>query len=203
MKDEVTVIMPTYNAAATLKVCLEKLQLQRIPNLKVFIMDNGSVDGTRGMLGELVATKFFANNPAIDKYALDLYYFQGEHDNSKTPYENGQETRKKLSKLVTTKYVFLLDPDVLLPPYAIVQAIDEFKKRENTAYITIRYEPDEAHHMLGATLWETKTFQEVPTYSQREMKGNCDCNFCKAQVEKKGLIPYYHPTLMAAHCKHF
>lgn len=198
---DVTIAIPTFNAAQTLRVCLDKLQLQRIPNLKVFIYDNGSVDGTVGMLSELAATRFYAMKPALDKYTLDITFFAGQHDPTKSGYENGLLTRQKIAKMVNTEFLFLLDPDVLLSPNAIPQLLDDFLKEPDCGFMGIKYEPDAGHVMLGATIWRTKVFREVGTWDGKE--GGCDCNFCANEMKRKNLKVLQHKELMAYHYKHF
>jgi hypothetical protein len=71
--------------------------------------------------------------------------------------------------------------------------------------VAIKYEPDvaEGHYMLGATVWETTTFNKINEYNQRAVNGNCDCNFCSKEVERLGLKGTFHKELFARHCKHF
>jgi cellulose synthase/poly-beta-1,6-N-acetylglucosamine synthase-like glycosyltransferase len=200
LNEQITVCIPTHNAAATLKVALEKLQLQRIPNLKVLIYDNGSRDGTAGMLGEVTATNFYQMKPALDKYGIDITFLVGTHNDKMSPYQNGLDTRHKLARLVTTEYIFFLDPDVLLTPNSIPQALEDFKKETDCGFMTIRYEPDAGHVMLGATIFKTEVFRKIKDW---DGQNGCDCNHCAREVEKMGLKAKQHPTLMAYHYKYF
>jgi hypothetical protein len=94
-----------------------------------------------------------------------------------------------------------LDPDVLLPPNAIPQLLNEFKSKEDYGFLGIPYEPDAGHVMLGATVWKTKDFQEVGPWDGRT--GGCDCNWCMLEVKKKKLKVGHHSSLMAYHYKYF
>jgi GT2 family glycosyltransferase len=196
----VTIAIPTYNAAQTMRVCLDRLQLQRVPNLKVFVYDNGSHDGTIGMVSELAGTKYYSAKPALDKYGIDISFFSGSHNDRMSAYQNGMDTRQKIGKLVSTEYIFFLDPDVILPPNAIPEMIEHFQNTPEAGFIGIQYEPDAGHVMLGATLWRTEVFNKLGTW---DGKDGCDCNFAKREVEKLGLKVSQHPKLLAYHYKHF
>ena len=198
---DITVAIPTHNAAQTMRVCLDKLQVQRIPDLKVLVYDNGSRDGTFGMMSELMANKYYAIKPALDKYSLDITFFQGKHDDKISPYQNGWLTKKLLGKLITTKYIFFLDPDVLIPPNAIPMMIEEFEKHPDAGFMGIQYEPDAKHVMFGSTIWKTEVFNKIGEWDG--VAGGCDCNFAKIEVEKMGLKSTHHPTLLAYHYKYF
>ncbi len=46
-KKEITIIIPTYNNAAIIEVCLKSIREQTYSNFKVFIVDDGSTDNTK------------------------------------------------------------------------------------------------------------------------------------------------------------
>lgn len=205
MIPEVTVAMPIFNASGTIKAVLDKLTYQKIPNLEVLMMDNGSTDGTIGLLSELCARNYYLHKKAQDRNNLLLKYFIGIHDHTKHPYENAQMTRKILARQVKTEFVFFLDTDVILPPFSIPRMLEAFKEEENIGELGMRYEPDSAHQhvMLGATLWRTKTFLDLPEFTKEHLSMGCDCNFAVKEVEKMGMKSLHYPHLQAYHCKHF
>jgi len=49
----VSVIIPTYNCAATLERCLESVQAQTYPNVEILVVDNFSDDGTDRIAAEM------------------------------------------------------------------------------------------------------------------------------------------------------
>src|SRR5574343_184888 len=125
---EVTVGIPTYNCAMYLPYVLSKLKMQKIPNLPVIVYDNGSTDGTVGFCSEWFMNNHFKQNTK-EENNLNFSFFAGLHDPSKEGWVNGQMTRKLIAKLVQTKYVFFLDPDVLIRPLVILRMLDQFKEK--------------------------------------------------------------------------
>lgn len=44
---DISVIVPCYNANRYLNICLESLKAQRVPNIEMIFIDDGSTDSTR------------------------------------------------------------------------------------------------------------------------------------------------------------
>jgi glycosyltransferase involved in cell wall biosynthesis len=59
----VSVVVPAWNAAATLARALRSAVAQDYPNLEVLVVDDGSTDGTRAVVGE------FAGRAAAGEFA--------------------------------------------------------------------------------------------------------------------------------------
>ncbi len=181
---EITVAIPSYNAVMYLPYIFSRLQHQKIPNLPVILMDQGSRDGTQGWASSVMGNNFYAKK-SQEKNALNFSFFQRQQDPKSHPYVNAMAARQGIAKLVKTKYVFFLDPDVLIKPLVLPRLIDEM---ENTGapYMGLKYEPDALdahpsglkHIMLGATLWKTEKFLKVPEFTHNELKKGCDCNHC-------------------------
>ena len=197
----ITVGIPLYNGASTIKGCLDRLTLMNIPNLNVIVYDNGSDDGSNGLLGELAGTKYYLRTKKPDTCTLNLTYFQGHHE-KQHPYENAMRTRKLIAKLCKDEYIFFLDPDVILPPNSLNFLMEEFKKT-NDMYMGIRYQPSTTHdHVgLGATLWKTADFLSVP--DEYDARKGCDCLYTYEFAKKAGRSPEYHSWLQGYHCKVF
>ena len=197
----ITVGIPIFNAAATIKAVLDRLTMMRIPGLSVIVYDNGSFDGTRGLLGELNGSKYYSRKIGKDNCVLDFKFFAGVHE-SKHPYDNALRTRKLIAELAGTEYIFFLDADVILPPNALLALIEE-AKIGNQMFIGIRYEPDCGHDhvMFGATLWKTADFMRLP--DKYDPTKGCDCNYACKWATQEGRPAKYHSWLMAYHLKHY
>lgn len=197
---EITVAIPSFNAMKYLPYVLERLQHQKIPNLQVLIWDNGSNDGTWGYLSNVCATNYFIKK-SQEKNALNIAFFSHQQDLKKHPYVNAMIARKGLSKIVKTKYVFMLDPDVLIKPLSLPRLKQELEDSE-ADYVGMKYEPDaldlhkgQKHIMLGATLWKTEKFNSIPDFRNEDLKFGCDCNHCFRYA--KGV----HGKMQAEHLK--
>lgn len=96
--DKVSVIIVTYNAAATLQACLDSIYKQTYPNIEIVVIDGKSTDGTVAILE--------ANNSRIG-------YWKSEPDGGI------YDAMNKASKSVTGKWVcFLGADDTLLPGFS-------------------------------------------------------------------------------------
>lgn len=201
---DITVAIPSFNCAKYLPYVLERLQHQKIPNLKVIIWDNGSTDGTIGYVQDVWANNHFTKK-AQDKNSLVIQFFSKPQNNKNHPYVNAMYARKQLAKLVKTEYVFFLDPDVLIKPLSLPRLHQELLDT-NVDYIGMKYEPDALDHpmhkhiMLGATLWKTDVFLKLPDCTNKDMQQGCDCNFCNREVIKLGGIGI-HSKIHAEHLK--
>lgn len=211
---DITVAIPSYNCSLYIRYVLDKLTHQKTPNLPVLIMDNGSTDGTIGLLSELMGRNFYQKK-SQEKNALWLHFFQGIHEHSAHPWVNAFRTRRKLAELCRTEFIFFLDPDVALLPLTLPRLKRELIKNPKAAYIGIKYEPDTQDHndelkhkhiMLGATLWRTKDFLALPPiYNENigpyvEGIRGCDCNFAYWQTLKRKKIAL-HSKIEAEHLK--
>lgn len=47
---DISVIVPCYNANRYLNICLESLKAQRVPNIEMIFIDDGSTDSTGAIL---------------------------------------------------------------------------------------------------------------------------------------------------------
>ncbi len=56
MTESISVIVPTYNSAATLPSAIESIRLQDWPELEIIVVDDGSVDDTPAVLNEISAS---------------------------------------------------------------------------------------------------------------------------------------------------
>ena len=195
---EITVAIPALNSATSIKSCLDRLTQQKIPNLPVLVYDEGSIDGTTGLVSELVGRGYYKVKQNLSYSTLQLMLFQGGREGNKSAYQNALIGRQKLARIATTTYIFFLDADVMLPPNCLATLLKDFKKQKNCAYMGVRYEPDAGHVMFGATIWKRDTFLKLGEWDGTH---GCDCNFAKLEMEKLGLTAEHHPDLMGYHFK--
>ena len=205
----ITVGIPIFNGAKTIKDVLDRLTLQQIANLNVIVYDNGSSDGTSGMMGELVARKYYQQKHGEGQCTLNLNYFVGTHE-AKHPYDNALRTRHLISGISKNEYLFFLDSDVILPPNALLTLKREFDKSD-AMYMSIMYDPMScpngqscgfhSHVMFGASLWKKIDFDRLPD-GYDPSKG-CDCKFSSDWAISQKRPAKYHSWLMAYHSKHF
>ena len=55
MNKKISVIVPAYNVEKYLRRCLDSLVYQTYPHLEILVIDDGSTDGTRGIIEEYVS----------------------------------------------------------------------------------------------------------------------------------------------------
>ena len=75
----VSIIVPTYNQAQYLAVCLDSIWFQDYPDLEIILVNDGSTDGTAGVIAA------FERALAEDTVSFASYYdTQGSTDCSAT-----------------------------------------------------------------------------------------------------------------------
>jgi len=78
---KVSVIVPTYNRKIWLKACLESLVYQEFPKdeFEIIVIDDGSTDGTRQLMKQLIAKQNFKH----------LHYYYQKHQGSAVARNSG------------------------------------------------------------------------------------------------------------------
>ncbi|MBD1364779.1 glycosyltransferase [Mucilaginibacter sp. ZT4R22] len=91
MENKLSIIIVTYNAAATLQACLDSVFAQTYPNLELVVIDGNSSDGTQDILkanslritfwkSEPDDGIYYAMNKALQHTTGDFIYFLGADD---------------------------------------------------------------------------------------------------------------------------
>lgn len=93
--DKVSVIIVTYNAAATLQVCLDSIYKQAYPNIEIVVIDGKSTDGTVAIL---------------ERNSSRIGYWKSEQDSGI------YDAMNKATKSVTGNWVYFLGADDSLLP---------------------------------------------------------------------------------------
>ena len=176
---DLTVLMPTYNGADTIMKALSALPHQGL-RLRVVILDNESEDGTFELITSAIEKKWFKMDVEIQK----LKRIAG---GSK---ENKCNIRTALAKLAKSKFVFWLDDDILLPPYALRNMYDEMVNNPTWGVFAVQYQVYSPHIPVGATMMPTEVAQMI-TWTC-DIGQPCECNNALEQIKAMGLIPTYY-----------
>jgi glycosyltransferase involved in cell wall biosynthesis len=186
---ELTITIPTMNSTKTLSLVLNSLVIQRINiDFKVLIFDNGSTDGTVEMVNAIIKNNY---------YKMDIRLIETTERSGGRTF-NIPFMRYKICQEVDTEYLFFLDSDVILPPNAVLDLLESFKKRNDLGMLSIRYEPNADHVQMGATLWKTEIAKKIKWIIDE----NCECKNAIKSLLELGLKAEYHNTLQARHLRY-
>jgi glycosyltransferase involved in cell wall biosynthesis len=106
----VSVIIPTYNRAATLERCLGSLEQQTFPAIEIIVVDDGSTDDTPALVARLA-----------NSLRLNLRYFHQPNRGCAAARNTGlRESR--------TELLLFLDSDDALEPQAIAGLVMELNR---------------------------------------------------------------------------
>ena len=174
MNFDLTVCIPTYNGSDTIQKAIYSLLTQGL-NLRIVVADNGSTDGTLEMLTKAVSSGWYGNQ-CVELY--DAKRIKGERK------ENIAHVRKYLAEKVDTKYVFWLDDDIKLPPFALKFAMEIADQNPRLGIVGLQYQSFNNHMALGATLMpvgiaKKLTFGYLPGQP-------CECNGTIEEIKKLG-----------------
>jgi GT2 family glycosyltransferase len=103
MKTSVCVTIVTYNTRQFIEPCLQSILAQHYPNLEIVVIDNASMDGTRGILARYE-----------DRVRVT-------YNNSNVGFAAAQNQAIAKSK---SEWVLVLNPDVVLLPGFIERLVD-------------------------------------------------------------------------------
>lgn len=109
MSKKLTVIVPSYNSEDTIKKCLDSLLNQSYTSFDVYVVDDGSTDGTKEMV-----QKYVVNNDSI-------YLFCKENGGPGSARNYGL-------KFVKTPYVTFVDSDDFVSSVHLEKMMDQFVK---------------------------------------------------------------------------
>ena len=125
---DITICIMTYDDAITLSACIKRLMYQDIiPN--IIVLDAGSYDGGPEMLQKQIDNKFWQK--ANIKLVREDYNKMGKTERRATAYD-------KLASLTDTKYIFFVNPKLLLPPFCIVPLIKQMDNDKELGLLGIR-----------------------------------------------------------------
>lgn len=108
---EVSVIIPIYNTAAYLRKALDSICDQTLKELEIILIDDGSTDGSRGIIEE-----YAKRDARIRWYAQ--------------PNQGLSVARNRGLLHATGKYIYFMDSDDILDTQALRHCHDLCEKRE-------------------------------------------------------------------------
>lgn len=117
---EVSVIIPIYNTAAYLRRTLDSICSQTLKELEIILIDDGSTDGSRGIIEE-----YAKRDARIRWYAQ--------------PNQGLSVARNRGLLHATGKYIYFMDSDDILDTQALRHCHDLCEKRELDFIFFCRY----------------------------------------------------------------
>lgn len=163
---------------------------------KLLFCDNGSRDGTRALLDYGLENGCFPDGSVSVFAALDLA--AGRRKN--IPF-----VRYHLCQKVKSEFIFLLDSDVLLPPFVVSDMVKFLNSAKNYGCLGLRCEPFTDHVQFGCCLMRTVVARKIKWEQSRTTEGEfrCECWHARKQLEEIGLTVGFYPDSQARHLKYF
>ena len=108
----ISIVIPTYQHAATLPMCLDALFSQTYKNIQVIVVNDGSTDGTDSVV-----------QPYLDR----IVYIVQENAGSNPARNRGWEE-------ATGAYIIFCDADVRMKPDMLQKLVDALEKNPEASY---------------------------------------------------------------------
>ncbi len=178
MKPELTIIIPCYNCAKTLKEAVDSCYTQGLSSFEIVMVDDGSTDNTRDVMKKLA----------------------NEHDNIKTfsheKNKGGGATRNTAVENARADVIFCLDSDDILPPNTLKKMLKYMreKKCDGVAFsgaYSFSMDKDK-YKRVGFALPNDKPISLDYLFSGKAWIGG-NFLYTKEAFEKAGGYPTDHP----------
>lgn len=121
MENRITIFVPTYNRAHLLPTLLESLKSQDYKLFEVLIIDDGSSDSTKDLVGEWIQKELFTINYVYQENA-------GKHN-----------AYNKAIKLATTELFIEIDSDDYFLPNALSEVIKSWDSYDDDSIGALQY----------------------------------------------------------------
>lgn len=112
MNKKISVIVPAYNVEKYLRRCLDSLVYQTYPHLEILVIDDGSTDGTRGIIEEYVS-----------RFAGKVFLYAQENAGQAAARNNG-------ISYATGDYIGFVDADDFVSPRMYEYLIQEAEEKD-------------------------------------------------------------------------
>lgn len=109
---KITVVIPAYNAAETIKPCLESIYNQTFDNVKIVVVNDGSTDDTANILAK--------HQERITIVTQDN--------------KGASVARNAGAKIAASPYIIFCDADITLVPHALETMHDALEKHPTASY---------------------------------------------------------------------
>ncbi len=142
---KVSVIIPVYNGARTLRQCLGSVLTQTYSNYEVIVVNNNSTDGTEGIINEFAATD------ARIKYVFEGYRSRGAARNAGIRAAPGE-------------IIAMTDSDCIVPANWISELIKPIVSENEIAVMGLEEDVIDNY-------WTRNTQEASEKYVQRNLEG--------------------------------
>jgi len=196
---DLTIVIFTFDSASTICPVLDQLGTQEVDNLKVLIVDTGSIDGTPELIEAQIQHGWWKPPVVRENYNIELVRLERQQGGKA---ENIIFAMKWLMENVKTPYFMRVDSDIMLSPNTIKPLLAMFKERGDLGMLTVTHNPQHSpegrHVSTGCTMFKTEDAKKI--IWQWDSRG-CECNHAQNQYSGLGLKCEFHPDLMARHLK--
>ena len=174
-KPLISIITPTYNRQELLEKCYESLVAQTNKEFEWIVVDDGSTDNTKDIMGEI------CNN----EHSFNIKYVWKEN--------GGKHTALNAShQYIEGKYVLILDSDDTLTEDAVMQALVGWKKYEKDSEvgIIIFLKKSQEGELFAYAKDEYKKVHLLTYQRTRNVSMDC-CEVLRAELFKKYPFPVF------------
>ena len=206
-KPIVTAVMPIQNARKTLWTSLRSLAsgVGNIPT-RVLLCDNGSTDGTEGLVADQRTRTWLRTLGLADVRILDSV----PDKKSAFPGKDRQYIRNKnlehmFAKFAweieraETPFMFRLDADVKMPPKGLMDLVMAMTADPRSGVLGIAYPPVGDHVHGGCTLYRFEPLKDIAKAGFQS--DGCTCRWLHKEMERRGWTARHIDGLAAEHMK--
>lgn len=170
-----SIVTPTFNRSRLLQECYHSLCRQQVFNFEWIVVDDGSTDDTKEVMGRILE----------NRNAFPIYYIQkengGKHTalNASHPYIHG-------------KYVLILDSDDKLTEDASISVQNEWKKYEECKEIGLLiFLKENTQHQLCAYARDEYKPVDLLNYKRVEVVSSDCCEVLRSDLFLKYPFPVF------------
>jgi glycosyltransferase involved in cell wall biosynthesis len=142
--DTISVIIPTYNSSQYINEAIRSVLCQTYKNLEIIVIDDGSTDNTRDILG-----------PLIDQELIRYTYQKNQGPGG---------ARNTGINMATGEYIAFLDADDLWPSHKLQLQFTFLKSNANIGMVFGDFSSFDDHGSVSKSFFEEKSIlKKIPT----------------------------------------